>query len=226
MVKAIVDKLDMEGLRCDIISCELASRVFPNKVLGGHCQNLVHITDKKYGVAGSYIEDATWDSRREGKENGFGFAHCLYPVADVQSMRGKKYIQKFYEKRSSSLIFDEEKMAKSFSGKMKTVKAEKQKVPDVVVQYGNQSPAIPLEKYKAGAEVVVSNNPQKFGGTSQQKALVEELIVSSVERSKTVFGRSATSAFTHSNMARGKNKLSFADLDGRTQEVDSAQIDE
>lgn len=100
-IKAIVDKLNIKGLRCDNFTTVLKeSDKQGNEFLSeyvslntGHMQNLIYIDDEKYNVYGRYIEDATWDSLNDKYPKGKGFANFMFPVTDLLHVDGVKFEQ-------------------------------------------------------------------------------------------------------------------------------------
>lgn len=158
LVKAIIDKLDMPELKCDILSCDLYQKKPPYKHEGGHCHNLIKISDKKYGIDGYYIEDACWDAKTEEFKKGRGFAHCLYPVGDLEHIKDMYYVQETSDNRLASLIFDpkdliemnetryERKRISAFAQYMERRKEIKTGA-EVVKKYAHLSPPIAKEKY-------------------------------------------------------------------------------
>lgn len=100
-IKAVIDKLNMNGLRCDNFSTVMKeSGEKKNDMLSeylsintGHMQNLIYIDDEKYNVHGRYIEDATWDSLNDKYPKGKGFARFMFPVIDLTQIEGVKFEQ-------------------------------------------------------------------------------------------------------------------------------------
>lgn len=100
-VKAIIDKLSINGLRSDNFTTVLKeSDKQGNELLSeylsintGHMQNLIYIDDDKYNVHGRYIEDATWDSLNDKYPKGKGFANFMFPVIDLTHVEGVKFEQ-------------------------------------------------------------------------------------------------------------------------------------
>lgn len=100
-IKAIVDKLNIKGLRCDnfttvLKECEKTGNVLLSEYVSlntGHMQNLIYIDDDKYNVHGRYIEDATWDSLNDKYPKGKGFANFMFPVIDLTHVEGVKFEQ-------------------------------------------------------------------------------------------------------------------------------------
>lgn len=101
-IKAVCDKLNMNGLECECYTCflekddgsicdELKEMGFKSGVT--HMQNLIRITDEKYGVNGAYVLDTCWDSKTPNFPNGKGYAHFLYPVTDLLCFNDIKFIQ-------------------------------------------------------------------------------------------------------------------------------------
>ena len=100
-IKAVINKLNMNGLRCDNFSTVMKeSGEKKNDMLSeylsintGHMQNLIYIDDEKYNVHGRYIEDATWDSLNDKYPKGKGFARFMFPVTDLLYVDGVKFEQ-------------------------------------------------------------------------------------------------------------------------------------
>ena len=185
LVKAIVDKLDMPGLKCELKGCYIIIDGKPH----GHCHNLVTIDDPKYSVKGTYVEDACWDSKEKGKDNVRGLAHCLYSVNDLMNFNGnRKYYSLDREDRMSNLIIDPKefnehvKMSKAnWISKMLWNISRKNKyqhtTPEIVKKYGESSEPIPLDTYKKALGVVYAT---KYDDLS----LIEEKVNADIEKSK------------------------------------------
>ena len=82
LCKAIIDKLNMPGLECKMVSlrCFEVNQDNP-EFLGAHSICLIKINDEKYGVNGEYYNDASNDSKKFEYSRG-RFLHFLYPVTD------------------------------------------------------------------------------------------------------------------------------------------------
>lgn len=100
-IKAVLDKLNIYGLRCDNFTTVMKeSGEKKNDMLSeylsintGHMQNIIYIDDDKYNVHGRYIEDATWDSLNDKYPKGKGFANFMFPVIDLTHVEGVKFEQ-------------------------------------------------------------------------------------------------------------------------------------
>ena len=100
-IKAIIDKLNIKGLRCDNFTTVLKEKdkngnEFLSEYVSlntGHMQNLIYIDDDKYNVHGRYIEDATWDSLNNKYPKGKGFANFMFPVKDLEHIKNVKFEQ-------------------------------------------------------------------------------------------------------------------------------------
>lgn len=198
LVKALVDKVNIPGLECDLVGCSIIRK---NRS-GGHCHNLVHIKDAKYDINGYYIEDACWDSRKKDSNYPRGFGHCLYPVEDVMHFAGKvRYFNEDSDDRIDNLLFDSKKFEsrlKSFSDNKitkfirKTIDQLKTKTtPAIVKHYGGKGDAIPIEKYKEAMSTVYST-------LGNDKKKIEEAIERDIEISKENAAHTFTSAAKNS----------------------------
>lgn len=87
MTKAIVDRLNMPGLICkfQVASCWEYKRHM--EYVCGHALNLVSIEDSKYNISGSYLNDATWDSKTKNQPRGRGYTFFMYPVTDMTKLK-------------------------------------------------------------------------------------------------------------------------------------------
>ena len=101
-IKAVVDKLDMEGLSAETIESvikpdypkEKAKMVNIFPISGfAHLQNLITINDPKYNINGTYMNDACWDTKNEEFEFGKGFGNFMYSVNDAFNYAGLSYQQ-------------------------------------------------------------------------------------------------------------------------------------
>jgi hypothetical protein len=161
LVKAIVDKLDMPTLKCDLVGCQIVTSDNKSRI-EGHCHNLIHIKDDKYDISGYYVEDACYDSLIDEYEKGKGFAFCMYPITDVKNFSRRKYYNETIDDRLSNLLFDKEHFIRSIknikSGAVRSALYQIQRylkmnnTPELVKKYGNDSTPISLEKYRAAIE--------------------------------------------------------------------------
>lgn len=100
-IKAICNKLSMDGLVCENYTCFLdrkedvflESKDIHFRTGEAHMQNLIKINDSKYDISGAYVLDTCWDSKNANFPNGKGFAHFLYPVIDLLCLNDVKFIQ-------------------------------------------------------------------------------------------------------------------------------------
>lgn len=185
MIKAVIDRLNIPGLKCDIQGCAIVK----GDSYGGHCHNIVHIKDEKYQIDGTYMEDACWDSRKKGEKEPNGFAHCLYPVKDIMHFNGGNiYYSPDKKGRKDNLLFDESEFSEmlqerkmNFIEKWRAKKARKEKyktsVPKVFKEYGEHSDPIDVEKYKEGLRVMYSS-------IYDDPKVIEEMIEQDIIRSK------------------------------------------
>jgi hypothetical protein len=212
LVKAVVDKLDMPGLKCDFIGCKIVSR---HKV-NGHCHNIVSIKDPKYDIDGVYVEDACWDSKREGYEKGYGFGHCLYPVNDVKNFNnGKGYYNDGIDDRFSNLIInsndfndgikrvsDTSKIRRKISDIKKYFKYRQ--IPDLIMKYGDKSEPISFEIYRKG---LIELYAKFYDDLNKVNELVDEQIQNSRINSIKTFNPKAYNAFSSSVTKQERNKI-------------------
>ena len=100
-VKAVCNKLNMDGLICENYTCFIEKEndmCDELKELGlksgeAHMQNLIRIDDEKYDVRGSYVLDTCWDSKNKNFPNGKGYANFMYPVTDLLCIKDATFIQ-------------------------------------------------------------------------------------------------------------------------------------
>lgn len=153
IVKAIIDKLHNPYLKCMIVGCTLRRPESAEELqhqYSNHCHNLIHIKDSKYGINGFYIEDSCWDSRVEGKKDGYGISNCLYPVEDVFHHNNIEYYHRFYDSRKKNVL---ETVVHPYFRKPSRYK-NKDKVAQLVRLYKSRSTPIELDTYRKGMEVV------------------------------------------------------------------------
>ncbi len=88
LTKAIVEKLNMPGLKCNYQVVEYHGKNKRGKnVSSAHALNLVDIDDPKYGIKGKYANDTTWDCKTKKCPEGRGYAFFMYPIADMTNFR-------------------------------------------------------------------------------------------------------------------------------------------
>lgn len=185
LFKAIIDKLDIPELTCDIIGCKIISK----HSIGGHAHNIINIKDPKYGIDGIYVEDVCWDSKDEKHEKGRGFAHCLYPIGDLENFsNGIKYYNSDSKDRFSNLLIDTDELTEDLKHKKEgklsymiyNIKKhlEYKKTPSLVKLYEDISPSIPLETYKQGLTSIYSklyDTPEKVDKLVQQQIYYSQI---------------------------------------------------
>lgn len=231
MVKAIIDRLNIPELSCDIVGCEIYEKNESLDFEGGHCHNLIHIKDKKYSIDGVYVEDACWDSKTKDLPQGRGFAHCLYPVDDLKHFRDFYYVQKDKEGRLASLIFDPDEMREvideasqilneevewkdlKFSKYLKR-KKEVEYGADIVRKYGKTSQPIQIDDYKHAHKVVLE--AFNLCLLSEQDKIVDKEIKMSQIFASSEFDKNAKSCFISEEASKQKKgKTSLKGNDGR-----------
>lgn len=85
LTKAIVDKLNMPGLSCDVQTVHFSTS---EQKVRSHAVNIVTIDDKKYGFKGRFANDAQTDARSWMGPEGEGFAHMMFPLVDMENVKG------------------------------------------------------------------------------------------------------------------------------------------
>lgn len=139
LIKAIIDKLDYENLRCECNTVKFKEKDIDenecncllNSLDGSHMQNLVFVKDGKYNVEGVYILDSTMDSKSNKLPSGKGFAYFMLPVEDVMHYSGYNVIQ--YEDSVDQILA-------SFG-----IEAEYPEIPPFVAKYKDKSRPIPYD---------------------------------------------------------------------------------
>ncbi|MBE7075369.1 MAG: hypothetical protein E7376_05270 [Clostridiales bacterium] len=217
LTKAIIDKLNMPGLSADFIGCHLYGK---EKLLadkkGSHSQCLIHITDPKYNIKGTYVNDACWDSKTKDFPNGKGFAHFLYPVSDVQHFNNTIYVQHFAQNRYENLIIDigqlneQQKNNKSFLSKLKfnaKIKSKKYK-PELVEKYEKNSKPIPLLTLKSALYAIAAKT-RLAQNQADMDLWVNEQINNSIIAARFTFDDTASNAILQEALSRNiKSKKS------------------
>ncbi len=91
LTKAIIDRLNMPGLICAYEYADVYERDKNTEEItrfqGGHCLNKIDITDKKYEIDGTYLSDATIDSRSVNHPNGCGYGYFMYHISDTKDFK-------------------------------------------------------------------------------------------------------------------------------------------
>lgn len=207
-VKTIVDKLNMPELKCEIVGCEIYKKSLTYEFEGGHCHNIIQISDPKYGIEGYYVEDACWDAKTKEFARGRGFSHCLYPVTDLEHFNGMHYVQKDSANRLSALMFDPESMQDALVEMGKVLRGEKGKSAfqeyrerrakvkngaDVVRRCGKQSKPISQETFRNG----LTNVHQRVLGEVSQRSvdIINQDMQNSIMFACAGFDKGATTEF-------------------------------
>lgn len=188
-IKAIIDKLDDPDLKCDIVGCDLYARGIVKTYEGGHCHNLIHIKDPKYGIDGSYVEDATWDAKTSKTKTGRGFAHCLFPVRDLQQMEDLVYNHTFKQSRFDTLIADRENV----DGDSEPTYSKK--TPEIISKYADRSTPISLDTFKSGLHAMYLQTKNQYHNDNLASKKVSQMVDWSAYIATRSFKSSASMAF-------------------------------
>ena len=144
-IKAVVDKLNMPGLEAQTIESVLkphqpkgtAKMVNKYPISGfAHLQNLITINDPKYGIKGTYMNDACWDAKNESFPNGKGFGNFMYSINDAF-----KYNSFNYQEIPSQDSYDATKILQA----QKITRKEQQ---TFYQKYSKHSKTIPVETFE------------------------------------------------------------------------------
>jgi len=198
-VKAIVDKINLPGLKCDIKGCTIGK----GREFQGHCHNVVHIEDSKYDISGVYVEDSCWDSRPKNERKGKGLGHCLYPVNDVMNFSGNiRYFDSDSDMRLSNLIYDPKDyvdvLRELYGGPLERLKVKISKILKrkahckLVETYGDNSSPIEIEKYREALSNVFRT---KYDNEEEIERMVNEDIENSVSSVVNNFNLNASNTF-------------------------------
>lgn len=211
LVKAVVDKLNFPGLKCEMVGGFLIKGTFTS----AHCHNIVHIKDEKYEINGTYIEDACWDSRKDGYEQGKGFAHCLYPVNDLYHFSNRvAYYNETVTNRYENIMVNSRISSEALKYKDENIitqmilrKKQLDKLrnnSELVRMYGDVSTPIELIKYEQALRVVYSK-------MYKDANYIEELIKKEIENSRVnsarTFAKDATNSFVTSVSEKERRKI-------------------
>lgn len=210
IVKAIVDELNMPGLKCDIVGADITHSVLSHT---GHTHNMIHIQDEKYNINGSYVEDACWDcadSSEKAFEHGKGYSCCLYPVNDVLQFADDGYYNEALPSRYDAVLsdskYEERYMAALPQGaiqetifKLKEHQRTKG-TPEIVEKYSKNSEPIPITTYIKGLSRIYSS---KYTDPDEIERYVKKDIAISLEASG-LFNAKASNCF--SKQARNQKK--------------------
>lgn len=211
LVKAVVDKLNISNLKCEMVGGFLIKGSFTS----AHCHNIVHIKDDKYDINGSYIEDACWDSKNKEYEQGRGFAHCLYPVNDLYHFSNRvAYYNETVTNRYENIMVNARISSESLKYKDENIITQmilRQRQLDklrnnseLVRMYGDVSTPIELIKYEQALRVVYSR-------MYKDNSYIEELVKKDIENSRVnsvrTFAKDATNLFVASISEKERRKI-------------------
>ena len=100
LVKAIVDGLNMKGLKAQLNCCYIKEGFVGSKFYkylqgGNHAQNLISIDDAKYSVKGVYRNDCAWDAMRLDNDGnitkGQTFTFFMNTMQDIRNLKNMIY---------------------------------------------------------------------------------------------------------------------------------------
>ncbi len=196
LTKAIIDRLDIPELKCSHLSIGIYDKDLRKKHLGEHAQCLIQISDHQYGIQGCYVEDSTWDSKREKSPLGRGYAHCLFPVKDMLHFKDVHITQKFSNEQSvlnADII--------GISQIEHYIRALK--TPEVTKRYSNQSQPIPLETYyDALCYKIAPLIPEVEEGTISAEKWTQCILTKSCEVAQSSFDKKATNCFVGADTSK------------------------
>lgn len=88
MTKAIIDELNMPGLKCELklANCWEREGQDDYSLIGIHSLAKIEIEDPKYNVSGTYLDDATWDCKNRDNPNGKGYAYFMYSIKEMSKL--------------------------------------------------------------------------------------------------------------------------------------------
>lgn len=184
MYKAIVDKISMPGLNAKL------NVATTNESAGGHANNLVEIKDDKYGINGTYMEDACWSAPGEFRSQN-ALTYCLYPIDDINNLEitysyhNTKKMQEYY-----SLDTEFEK----FDNMPNDERAAKNKIEhsEFLNSINKKGEPIDLNKYaEAYFKILIKRGHLK----EEAKELVEEKINFSIALANIKFKKGCKNSF-------------------------------
>lgn len=167
LTKAIIDKLDMPGLKCNYQVVEYLGKDGKKTIKSGHVLNIVDIEDEKYGINGKYANDSTWDCKTKEAPRGRGYSFFMYPILDMDMLRERELTLSECFSRSH---------IEYMSSYKKDLKKEEQREMS--------SPPISLDKLKKAMTKVYSVESD-FSKNDVVEKLVEEDIARSLKRAWT-----------------------------------------
>lgn len=114
MVKAIIDRLNLEGLSCEFANCKIYNP--KTKSYEKHIHNIIKLNDQENKVKGTFFEDACYDANKKTFKDAQGFAWCLFPISDVLFLRKEIYLKENPNSRFNQLILNSERTLASLKG--------------------------------------------------------------------------------------------------------------
>ncbi len=211
LTKAIIDKLQIQGLSCEFIDAsihedpdteqlkeyekylsdkpELKWDYNRYKKYGSterHRLCLIHLNDEKYNIYGSYLNDATWDNSKHS------FAMCCYPVGDVLNFSKVHFVQLESDVDKAIGCADLDRDA----AKLAKLQEKGKYIPYIVQKYGEQSKPIELSKYQKAIEVVCTSMLDEDEQITKGK--VEQYLKNSAKQAAEIFTDKAHNKFVNS----------------------------
>lgn len=196
-VKAVIDEINLEGLTCELKGCSFLNEYGVMEC--GHCHNLIHIKDISYGINGVYLNDASFDAKKD-EEDVSTVAFCLYPIEDITHFKSE-YYEVEADDRLSNLILDMKNARynlwaistnplKKGIGRIFTT-INKYKIPSFLKKYYDQSEPILVGKYQEALKFILSD---KYKGNELDR-IVDEKIICSIDKLLNTFGENSCSDF-------------------------------
>ncbi len=202
LIKAIIDRLNIPELKCDLVGCTLYERkgVIP-RIKGGHCHNIIKISDSKYDIDGTYALDAT-----NNDDIPFNYSLCLFPIEDLTKFRHLRYQQTNQKNRLDNIIFRQENfkdiMKSDISYKFKHV-LEGLKLyfvqPDVVKENPNGK-VISIDCFKKAIRSLVEKEFFNNGDMDIDE-FIDGIVVLSTAAAKSCFKNNAKNCFVHCDLS-------------------------
>ena len=225
LCKAIIDRLNMSGLECKMVSLRSFDVGQDNpEFLGAHSICMITINDEKYGINGEYYNDASNDNKRF--EGDWGrFLHFLYPTSDnnLQSYErkvsnGDESQDDMYE--SAPKVSVEVDVSRRFSQTVKVFgydyENSLEKVKDSMEFYGNldtnkvqalweKTKPIPTITLAKGLYNVLKNSSRMREEYDNREivTIIYHIIVESMEKGLILFRPEAIGGIMHMWRAAG-----------------------
>ena len=214
LTKAIIDRLDSPDLKAEFMTGTFY--LFEEKQeieRYAHSQCVITIKDKKYNIFGTYVEDASRDSKMLLYKYGRGFANFMMPVCDMDNYKHYIYDQYTAQNRYQALsstdgvdsLYKRKEYLDLVDDQARYDYVLKNHRQDVAQKYGRESQPIDLETFRKALRVICQNTYNDADKSEIDSMIDNEIQKSTIFAMKS-FSKNAQNMFVRNYFSCKNNK--------------------